>query len=123
VSKIRDAPSLEIGAINRKAVHSSQGYGDIIPIECCARKNSIDLQECLSLLCDVFQEAFISIRTSALPAAIIPCPNCGVGRFSFQSTRPLQPDFSVEDVVFECKRCGVELICTARTERQAAKAA
>jgi predicted RNA-binding Zn-ribbon protein involved in translation (DUF1610 family) len=59
------------------------------------------------------------IRTSALPAAIIPCPNCGVGRFSFQSTRPLQPDLGVEAVVFECKRCGVELIRTARTERGA----
>jgi hypothetical protein len=59
------------------------------------------------------------IRTSALPAALIPCPNCGTGRFSFQTTRPLQPDFSVEDVIFACKRCGMELICTARSERPA----
>jgi predicted RNA-binding Zn-ribbon protein involved in translation (DUF1610 family) len=64
-------------------------------------------------------EAFMRTRTSALPAAIIPCPNCGTGRFSFQSTYPLQPDFSIEDVVFVCRSCGTKLICTARSERAA----
>ena len=65
----------------------------------------------------------MSIRTSALPAAIIPCPNCGTGRFAFQSTYPLLPDFSIEDIVFVCRSCGTELICTAPSERHAAKAA
>jgi hypothetical protein len=59
----------------------------------------------------------MSIRTSALPAAIIPCPNCGTGRFSFKSTRPLQSESSAEDVIFGCKGCGMELICTALSEQ------
>ena len=57
-------------------------------------------------------------RTSALPAAIIPCTKCGVGHFSFRSIRTLQPDFGIEDVVYACKNCGAELICTERSKRQ-----
>jgi uncharacterized Zn finger protein len=61
-------------------------------------------------------------RTSALPAAIIPCPKCGVGHFSFRSIEALQPDFGIEDVVYACKKCGAELICTER-KRQPPEAA
>jgi hypothetical protein len=61
-------------------------------------------------------------RTSALPAAIIPCPRCGVGHFSFRSIEALQPQSAVEDVVYACKKCGAELICTER-KRQRPEAA
>jgi hypothetical protein len=71
----------------------------------------------------VLKEAFMRFRTSALPAAIIPCPRCGVGRFSFRSIQALDPDPGVEDVVYACKKCGAELICTELSKRQPSEAA
>ena len=69
------------------------------------------------------EEAIMRFRTSALPAAIIPCPRCGVGRFSFRSIQAIQPDLDIEDVVYACKKCGAELICTERGKRQPPEAA
>jgi hypothetical protein len=65
----------------------------------------------------------MSARFSSLPAAIIPCPRCGVGHFSFRSIRAIQPDLGIEDVVYACKNCGAELICTERSKRQPPEAA
>jgi len=65
----------------------------------------------------------MSARISALPAAIIPCPKCGVGHFSFRSIEALQPDLGIEDVVYACKKCGAELICTERSKRRPPEAA
>jgi predicted RNA-binding Zn-ribbon protein involved in translation (DUF1610 family) len=62
-------------------------------------------------------------RTSALPAAIIPCPKCGVGHFSFRSIQVLPSDLEIEDVVYACKKCGAELICTERSKRPSPQAA
>jgi predicted RNA-binding Zn-ribbon protein involved in translation (DUF1610 family) len=65
----------------------------------------------------------MTARTSALPAAIIPCPKCGVGHFSFRSIEAFQPDLGVEDVIYVCKNCGAELICTERSKTQPSEAA
>jgi len=61
-------------------------------------------------------------RTSALPAAIMPCPRCSVGHFSFRSIQALEPDLGIEDVVYACKKCGSELICTERSKGQSPEA-
>jgi len=63
------------------------------------------------------------LRTSALPAAIIPCPRCGIGRYSFRSIHVLEPDLAIEDVVYACKKCGAELICTELSKQSSSEAA
>jgi hypothetical protein len=65
----------------------------------------------------------MSARTSALPSALIPCPKCGVGHFSFRSIRGLYVDLGIEDVIYVCNYCGAELICTERSKRQPPEAA
>jgi hypothetical protein len=62
-------------------------------------------------------------RTSALPAAIIPCPRCGVGRFSFRSIQAIEPDLRIEDVVYACRKCGAELVCTELSKQDSSEAA
>jgi hypothetical protein len=61
-------------------------------------------------------------QASSLPSLMIPCPSC-LGRMSFRSTRQIQPEPNLQDIVYACADCGAELIRTAYGSPEPAKAA
>ena len=51
-----------------------------------------------------------AIPPSSLPSLMMPCPVCA-GRMVYSSRRPISAE--VEDTVYACRNCGVELIRTS----------
>jgi DNA-directed RNA polymerase subunit RPC12/RpoP len=47
---------------------------------------------------------------SSLPSLMMPCPVCA-GRMVYQTRRPVSPE--MEDTIYACRRCGVELVRTS----------
>ena len=53
---------------------------------------------------------------SSLPSLLIPCPNC-LKRMAFRSAQPLAQDLEpqdleLQDITYECRGCGAELVRT-----------
>jgi len=57
---------------------------------------------------------------SSLPSLMMPCPVCA-GRMVYRTRRPISSE--VEDTVYACRSCGVELIRTSSVRPAGQKSA